>query len=97
MNCLRDNNGHLVLDEEGRKQVWKQYMQKLLNEENEWDQQVRCDRKEGPACKITSVLRKDMERHGLKTEDVTDRCVIIIIIISFIVSFSLFIRGWTLR
>ena len=33
--------------------VWKDYMEKLLNEENIWDQDVTCDVKEGPECIVT--------------------------------------------
>jgi hypothetical protein len=50
VNCLKDKQGNLVLDEEGRKSIWKEYMEKLLNEENEWDQDVSCEKKEGPQC-----------------------------------------------
>ena len=43
----------MVLDEEGRKTIWKEYMEKLLNEENEWDHDVSCEKKEGPHCCIS--------------------------------------------
>ena len=31
----------------------EKYMEKLLNAENEWDQHVRCEKKEGPHCCIS--------------------------------------------
>ena len=40
------------MDESGKKRVWKEYMEKLLNEENEWDGEVEAGKKEGPECKI---------------------------------------------
>ena len=43
----------MVLDEEGRKTIWKEYMEKLLNEESEWDQDLCCEKKEGPHCCIS--------------------------------------------
>jgi hypothetical protein len=57
MMCLPlifiDKNGSIVIDENKRKAVWKEYMEKLLNEENEWDQVVEAEKKEGPECKIS--------------------------------------------
>ena len=35
--CLRDDEGKLATGEESLKKQWKKYMEKLLNEENEWD------------------------------------------------------------
>jgi hypothetical protein len=47
VNCLKDSRGRLILDESGKKRVWKEYMEKLLNEENEWDGEVDAGKKEG--------------------------------------------------
>ena len=63
VNCLKDKKGNLVLDEEGRKTIWKEYMEKLLNEENEWDQYVSCEKKEGPHCWISKEkVRKALQK-----------------------------------
>ena len=35
--AIRDPHGKLCVDMEDKKDVWKNYMEKLLNEENEWD------------------------------------------------------------
>ena len=62
VNCLKDKKGNLVLDEEGRKTIWKEYMEKLLNEENEWDQDVSCE-KECPQCWISKEeVRKALRK-----------------------------------
>ena len=42
--CLRDDEGKLVTGEESLKKQWKKYMEKLLNEENEWDGCVEGDK-----------------------------------------------------
>jgi hypothetical protein len=47
---LKDKQGKLVLDEEGRQTIWKEFMEKLLNEENGWDQGISCEKHEGPHC-----------------------------------------------
>jgi len=39
-NFLKEVSGRVTVDEKGIKDSWKEYMEKLLNEENEWDQ---CD------------------------------------------------------
>ena len=53
VNCLRNAEGSLVVDECGIKSTWKQYMEKLMNEENEWDNDISSVRREGPACRIS--------------------------------------------
>ena len=46
---------------------WKEYMEKLMNEENEWDHKISAGVKEGPAvcvrmAEVRAVLKK-MKRH----------------------------------
>jgi len=36
-NCLKGVSGRVIVNEKGIKDSWKEYMQKLTNEENEWD------------------------------------------------------------
>ena len=38
--CLKDVSGKVIVDEKGIKDTWKEYMEKLMNEENEWDHSV---------------------------------------------------------
>ena len=62
-NCLKDENGKLVVGEENLKKTWKEYMEKLLNVENEWDGKVDADRIEGPQQAITKVeVRKAIKK-----------------------------------
>jgi len=35
-NCLKGISGKVIVDEKGIRDSWKEYMEKLLNEENEW-------------------------------------------------------------
>ena len=69
---------NLIVDDKGIKDCWKEYMEKLMNEENEWDHKISAEVKEGPAdCirmdEVTAALKK-MKRHkapglsGLLTE-----------------------------
>ena len=78
LNCIKGASGKVIVDDEGIKDSWKEYMEKLMNEENEWDHKLSAEVKEGPAdCirmdKVTAAL-KDMKRHkapglsGLLTE-----------------------------
>jgi len=50
-NCLKGKgvSGRVVVDEKGIKDSWKEYMEKLMNEENEWDHRISAGIKEGPA------------------------------------------------
>ena len=57
----------MIVDEKGIKDSWKEYMEKLMNEENEWDHIISAELKEGPAdCirigEFAAALRK-MKRH----------------------------------
>ena len=36
-NSLKGVSGKVIVDEKGIKDSWKEYMEKLTNEENEWD------------------------------------------------------------
>jgi len=48
-NCLKDVSGKVIVDEKGIKHSWKEYMEKLMNEENECDHSILTTVKEGPA------------------------------------------------
>ena len=52
---MKDTTGRIVIDGKGIKKTWKDYMEKLLNEENDWDHDVVCEKIVGPRCKITNV------------------------------------------
>jgi len=57
----------VIVDDKGIKDSWKGYMQKLMNEENEWDHKISAGVKEGPAdciriAEVRAVLKK-MKRH----------------------------------
>ena len=48
-NCLKGVSGKVIVDEKGIKDLWKEYMEKLMNEENERDHRILATAKEGPA------------------------------------------------
>jgi len=58
--------GKVIADDKGIKDSWKEYMDKLVNEENEWDHKTSAELKEEPADCIrmaeVNVLKK-MKRH----------------------------------
>ena len=47
-NCIKDENGKIVFGEDGRKRVWKEHMEAIMNEENPWDGMVNVGVVEGP-------------------------------------------------
>jgi len=66
-NCLKGVSGKVIVDEKGIKDSWKEYMEKLMNEANEWHHKISAEVKEGPAdCirigKVAAALKK-MKRH----------------------------------
>jgi len=48
-NCLKGVSGKVIVDEKGIKDSWKEYMGKLMNEENEWHHRIEATVKEEPA------------------------------------------------
>ena len=52
--CLRGGDGRLSFIEEDRAKIWKEHMEKIINEENEWDRMVETDVVEGPVKKVAS-------------------------------------------
>jgi len=68
-NCLKGLSGKVIVgpDEKGIKVSWKEYMEKLMNEENEYDHRISATVKEGLAdCiridEVAAALKK-MKRH----------------------------------
>jgi len=49
LNCIKGASGKVTVDDKGIKDLWKENMEKLMNEENEWDCKILAGIKEGPA------------------------------------------------
>ena len=50
--CLRGGDGRLGFIKEDRAKIWKEHLEKIMNEENEWDRIVETDLVEGPVKKV---------------------------------------------
>jgi len=66
-NCLKGVSGKVIVDEKGIKDSWKEYMEKLMNEVNEWNHRISAGVKEGPAdCvsidEVAAALKKMKRR-----------------------------------
>ena len=55
--CMRGSDGKLNLIEKGRGKVWKDYMKRIMNEENNWDHNVAGDAIEVP---VVCARREDV-------------------------------------
>jgi len=67
LNCIKEASGKVIVDDKGIKDSWKEYMEKLMNEQNERDHKISARVKEGPAdgiriSEVTAVLKK-LKRH----------------------------------
>jgi len=40
LNCIKGASGKVIVYDKGIKDSWKEYMEKLMNEENEWDHTI---------------------------------------------------------
>ena len=52
---MKDANGNVLVENDQVKEEWRKYMEKLLNEENTWDNATTCGNVEGP-CEL---IRRD--------------------------------------
>ena len=43
LNCIKGASGKVIVDGKGIKDSWKEYMEKLMNEENEWDHKISAE------------------------------------------------------
>ena len=50
---MKNDAGNVVSDADGMKNIWRKYMEKLLNVENDWDGGVDCPEVMGPHCLIS--------------------------------------------
>ena len=53
----------MIVDEKGIKDSWKEYMEQLTNDKNEWDDRISAGVKEGQACciricEVAAALKK---------------------------------------
>ena len=67
LNCIKRASGKVIVGDKGIRDSWKEYMEKLMNEENEWDHKISAVVTEGPAdcirmAEVRAVLKK-MKRH----------------------------------
>ena len=46
--CMREGDGKLCISEKERGKVWKFCMERIMNEDNDWDHNVEGDAVEGP-------------------------------------------------
>ena len=51
--CVRGSDGRLCFIEKERGNVWKNYMERVLSDENDWDHNVEGDAVEGPVICIS--------------------------------------------
>ena len=51
--CMKNDAGNVVSDANGMKNIWRKYMEKLLNVENDWDGEVDCPEVMRPHCLIS--------------------------------------------
>ena len=51
--CVKNDVENVASDADGMKIIWRKYMEKLLNVENDWDGEVDCPEVMGPCCFIS--------------------------------------------
>jgi len=55
-NCLKGVSGKVIIDEKGIKDSWKEYMEKLMNEEHERDHGISAEKDQQTALKVSQRI-----------------------------------------
>ena len=79
VNCVKDASGIVLVENDQVKEEWRKYMEKLLNEENTWDNTTTCEKVEGP-CEL---IRRDdilkalrmMKKWQLALQELCRKCL----------------------
>ena len=50
---MKNDVGNVVSNADGMENIWRKYMEKLLNVENDWDGEVKCHEVIRPCCPIS--------------------------------------------
>ena len=50
---MRGSDGSLNFSEKDKGKVWKEHMERIMNEKNEWDQNVKAELVEGPVERVS--------------------------------------------
>jgi len=61
LNCIKGASEKVTVDDKGIKDSWKEYTEKLMNEENELDHKISAEVKEGPADCIRMAEVRNVE------------------------------------
>ena len=69
--CFKENDGQLGFIEEDKAKIWKEHMEKIMNQENEWDHMVENDVVERPVEKVAcNEIVEAMQK--MKSEKATE-------------------------
>ena len=52
MKCLKNESGEVLVEADAVKERWREYMERLLNIENDWDGVLEGEKVEGPCALI---------------------------------------------
>ena len=79
--CLRGRDGQLSFIEEDRAKIWKEHMEKIMSEEDEWDYMVETDLVEGPVEKvarneIVEAIQSMKSRKATRPSEVSVKMII---------------------
>jgi hypothetical protein len=78
INCLKNAQGSIIYNTNDMKDAWKVYMEKLLNEENEWENTLDCDVVQGQYINIseeevsTAIKSLKLGKSGGRSEVVAE-------------------------
>ena len=56
-NCLKGVSGKVIVDQKGIRDSWKEYIEKLLNEENEWGDGNQLKKDQQTASGLVKLLQ----------------------------------------
>ena len=73
---MKDAKGKVLVENDQVKEEWRKYMEKLLNEENTWDNATTCENVEGP-CELIrrDEILKALRMMKLALQELCQKCL----------------------
>ena len=74
--CVKDAKGKVLVENDQVKEEWRKYMEKLLNEENTWDNATICEKVQVP-CELIrrDEILKALRMMKLALQELCQKCL----------------------
>ena len=91
---MTENNGRLCFSEKERCNVWKGYVDRIMNEENDWDHDVE-DATEGPVvCESREEMLQALNEMKIRMTPGPSEVSLVLITVSWVVGIQVMAEAY---